>query len=63
MYDFFVAFGLVLVLEGLVFAAFPVLAKRAMQSVLNTPDAALRLVGLASAVIGVVLIWILRSGA
>jgi uncharacterized protein len=61
MWDFVVAIGLVLALEGLLFAAFPGAAKQAMASVLETPDAILRGVGIASAAIGIVLIWLVRG--
>ncbi len=61
MGDLFVAIGLVLALEGLLFAAFPGAAKQAMASVLETPDAILRSVGLGSAVIGIVVIWLVRG--
>jgi uncharacterized protein YjeT (DUF2065 family) len=61
MSDFIVAIGLVFVIEGLVFCAFPSTAKRAMESVLQTPDGNLRTVGIVSAVIGVVLIWAIRG--
>jgi uncharacterized protein YjeT (DUF2065 family) len=61
MWDFIVAIGLVLALEGLLFAAFPGAAKQAMASVLETPDAILRAVGIASAAIGIVLIWLVRG--
>ncbi|MEA2934939.1 MAG: uncharacterized protein QOD74_1585 [Variibacter sp.] len=61
MSDFIVAIGLVFVLEGLVFAAFPGNAKRAMASALEMPDQALRLVGLLSAVLGVLAIWLVRG--
>ena len=61
MGEFFVAIGLVLALEGLIFAAFPGAAKQAMASVLETPDAILRAVGIASAVIGIVVIWLFRG--
>jgi uncharacterized protein YjeT (DUF2065 family) len=61
MGDFLVALGLVFVIEGLAFAAFPGLTKRAMTHVLETPDGALRVVGIASAVIGVVVIWLVRG--
>jgi uncharacterized protein YjeT (DUF2065 family) len=61
MSDFFVALGLVFVLEGLLFAAFPEWTKRAMMSVMEAPDASLRIVGIASALIGVVLIWVIRG--
>lgn len=61
MSDFLVAVGLVFVLEGLLFAAFPGMAKRAMASALETPDTMLRIIGVASAVIGVVTVWLIRG--
>ena len=61
MSDFLAALGLVFVIEGLIFAAFPGQAKRAMMSVLETPDATLRLIGLASALIGVIVVWLVRG--
>ena len=61
MIDFLAALGLVFVIEGLVFAAFPALAKRAVLSVLETPEATLRAIGIGSAVIGVLLVWLARS--
>jgi len=61
MTDFLAAFGLVFVIEGLIFAAFPGQAKRAMMSVLETPDGALRGIGLVAAVIGVILVWLARG--
>ena len=61
MSDFLAALGLVFVIEGLVFAAFPGHAKEAMRSVIDTPDGALRGIGLAAAVIGVVVVWLVRG--
>jgi hypothetical protein len=61
MSDFLAAIGLVFVIEGLVFAAFPAQAKRAMQSVLETPDASLRLIGIGSAIVGVAVVWLVRG--
>jgi uncharacterized protein YjeT (DUF2065 family) len=61
MWDFIVAIGLVLALEGLLFAAFPGAAKQAMANVLDTPDTILRGVGIASALIGIVVIWLVRG--
>jgi len=61
MYDFLAALGLVFVIEGLVFAAFPAHSKRAMQSVVETPEMTLRIVGLGSAVIGLILVWLIRG--
>jgi uncharacterized protein YjeT (DUF2065 family) len=61
MGDFLVALGLVFVIEGLAFAGFPALTKRAMTHVLEAPDGVLRLVGIASAVIGLGVIWLVRG--
>jgi uncharacterized protein len=60
MSDFLAALGLVFVIEGLIFAAFPLQAKRAMQSVLETPEVSLRLIGLGAALIGVIVVWLVR---
>lgn len=60
MFDFLAALGLVFVIEGLIFAAFPGPAKRAMASVLETPEASLRLIGLGSAIVGLVLVGLVR---
>ena len=61
MYDFLAALGLVFVIEGLVFAAFPAHARKAMQSVVETPEATLRIVGVGSAIVGLLLVWLIRS--
>ena len=61
MSDFVVAIGLVFVLEGLLFAAFPGAAKRAMVSAAETPEQVLRLIGLLSAVLGMAAIWLIRG--
>ncbi len=61
MTDFLAALGLVLVIEGLVFAAFPAQAKKAMQSVTDTPDASLRVIGVGSALVGLIFVWLVRN--
>jgi len=61
MTDFLAALGLVFMIEGLVFAAFPAQAKRAMASVLETPDTALRVIGIGSAVVGLIVVWLARA--
>ena len=61
MSDFLVALGLAFVLEGVVFAAGPGAAKRAIASVLEMPDSSLRVIGLVSAVVGVVIVWLVRG--
>ncbi|HEX3710290.1 MAG TPA: DUF2065 domain-containing protein [Pseudolabrys sp.] len=61
MSDFLVALGLVFVIEGLIFAALPAQAKRAMASVLETPDTMLRVIGIGCAMVGLVLVWLVRG--
>ena len=56
MTEFIVAIGLVFVIEGLVFAAFPAAAKRLAASALESPESALRIAGIVSAVFGVLLL-------
>ena len=55
------ALGLVFAIEGLVFAAFPAAVKRAMAHAQETPDARLRLIGIVSALLGIMLIWLVRG--
>jgi uncharacterized protein len=61
MTDFLAALGLVFVVEGLIFAAFPEAAKRAVAVMMDTPDQRLRAVGLVSAVFGLVVLWLGRG--
>jgi len=61
MTDFLVALGLVFAIEGLVFAALPGPAKRAMATVLETPEPTLRVIGIVSALLGVLVIWLIRG--
>jgi len=61
MSEFVVAIGLVLAIEGLVFAAFPGAAKRLAANALATPEGTLRVAGVVSAILGVVLIWLVRG--
>ncbi len=58
--DLVVGVGMVLVLEGLLFTAIPTWMRAAMKSALSSPDNILRAVGLASAVVGLILIWLVR---
>ena len=58
--DFIVGVALLLVFEGLMFAASPAWMRRAMKSALATPDNILRAVGIGSAVLGLILIWAVR---
>lgn len=58
--DFLIGLGILLVFEGILFAAIPDFMRRAMKSALSSPDNRLRIVGLCSAVIGLLLIWLVR---
>ena len=60
MSDFLVAIGLLFAIEGILFAAFPIGAKRAIVAALDMPDGRLRVVGLLSALVGVVIVWLVR---
>jgi uncharacterized protein len=61
MNDFLAALGLVFVLEGLLFAAFPGAAKRSLATILAAPEAGLRLVGIVSAAFGLAVVWLVRG--
>jgi uncharacterized protein YjeT (DUF2065 family) len=61
MSEFIVALGLVFVIEGLVFAAMPGPAKRALAAIVDSPEQFLRIVGISSAVAGLVIIWLVRA--
>jgi uncharacterized protein YjeT (DUF2065 family) len=51
---------LVFVIEGVLFAAFPLGAKRAMTAALDVPDGGMRIVGLVSVLVGVLIVWLVR---
>jgi uncharacterized protein len=61
MSDFLVAIGLVLAIEGLIFAAFPGAAKRLAANALESTDGSLRIAGVVSAVLGIIVIWLVRG--
>jgi hypothetical protein len=61
MSDLVAALGLVLVIEGLLWAAFPSLTTRILKSVVETPEPALRLFGVVAIAIGVLIVWLVRG--
>ena len=61
MADFLAALGLVLVIEGLLYAAFPDAMKRAVSQLLVTPSGALRSIALLMAAVGLVIVWLVRG--
>ncbi|HLG79653.1 MAG TPA: DUF2065 domain-containing protein [Bradyrhizobium sp.] len=58
--DFLIGVGVLFVIEGLMFAASPTWMRKAMKSAISTPDNLLRAVGIGSAVIGLLVIWVVR---
>ncbi|MEL6435214.1 MAG: DUF2065 domain-containing protein [Pseudomonadota bacterium] len=61
MSDFVTALGIMLVFEGIIYGAFPHLARQIGQFLLTAPDDVLRIGGLASAILGVGLVWLVRG--
>jgi uncharacterized protein YjeT (DUF2065 family) len=61
MFDLIAALGLALAVEGILFAAFPEGVRRAMYEAAHTPSDRMRVVGIISAVVGVVIIWLARQ--
>jgi len=61
MSDFLAAVGLVFAIEGILLAAFPGSAKRAMATALELADGPLRIAGIVAALVGVVIVWLVRG--
>ena len=61
MRDLIAALGLALAVEGLLFVAFPEAVRRAMTDAAQTPAERMRLVGLISAAVGVVIVAVTRG--
>ena len=55
------AFGLVLVIEGLLYALFPGFMRRAMAQMLALPEAQIRTAALVSVALGVGIVWLVRA--
>jgi hypothetical protein len=61
MSDLFVAIGLVLVIEGVLWAGFPGLGRRLLAVAAAMPDATLRLSGAIAVAAGVLIVWLVRG--
>jgi uncharacterized protein len=61
MRDLLMGFGLVLVIEGLLWAVAPRLGFRLLRAAVETPEDKLRLGGAAAVAIGVLLVWLVRG--
>ena len=55
------ALGLVLVIEGVVWAAFPGMATRMLAAATKMPEQTLRTAGLSVVATGVLLVWLVRG--
>jgi len=61
MNDLFVAMGLALAIEGMLYCLFPDGMKRMMAQVLQMPSSNVRTVGMVAAVAGVGVVWLVRG--
>ncbi|MBC2860425.1 MULTISPECIES: DUF2065 domain-containing protein [unclassified Stappia] len=61
MSDLWVALGLVLALEGALYALAPGGMKQAIRQMLELPEGVLRTGGLIAAIIGVFIVWLVRG--
>ncbi len=61
MTDLIAALGLSLEVECILFAAFPDGVRKALYEAAHTPSDRMRLVGIISAVVGVVIVWAVRQ--
>lgn len=61
MYELGLAFGLVMVIEGALYALFPDGMKRMMAVAIEQPSGLLRSAGLCLAIAGVGLVWLLKG--
>lgn len=61
MDDLAVALGLVLVIEGLVWALVPSFGRKLLAAAAAAPQSSLRLAGAVAVAIGVFIVWLIRS--
>jgi uncharacterized protein len=61
MSDLAVALGLVLVIEGLIWALAPRLGRKLLAATAEVPESSLRMAGAASVAIGVLIVWMIRG--
>ena len=61
MIDLIVGLGLVLVIEGLLWAAFPSAGRRLLEMAAGTPETSVRIAGAGSILLGVAVVWLARG--
>jgi uncharacterized protein YjeT (DUF2065 family) len=59
--DFLTAIGLVLVIEGILYALAPEAMKRLMEQMREVPAGLLRAAGLTAVAVGILVVWLLRQ--
>lgn len=61
MSDLLVGIGLVLVIEGLLWAMAPGMAMRMLEAAAQSRETALRVAGLIAMIVGVAIVWFVRG--
>lgn len=61
MQELLTAIGLVLVIEGLIWAVFPRYGRRMLEMVSETPEQQLQIGGAVAVAIGVAIVWLIRG--
>jgi uncharacterized protein len=61
MSDLIVAFGLVMVIEGLLWAAAPQLGLKLLATAADTPERSLRTAGAVAVAAGFAIVWLIRG--
>ena len=61
MQDFIVALGLVLVIEGAIWALFPQYLTRMLEAAQELPEPYLRITGVGGVIIGALIVWFVRG--
>ena len=61
MQDLIVALGLVLVIEGALWALFPQYLTAMLEAAREVPDQSLRIAGLAAVITGALIVWFIRG--
>lgn len=61
MTDLLLAIGLVLAIEGTLYAVAPQSLKAMMRTMLDLPDAHLRVAGIGALAVGVLVVWFVRG--
>ncbi len=61
MSDLIVGIGLVFVIEGLLYAAFPNAMRKMVEDITKLPDTNIRTMGLFALIIGVIIVWAVKG--